>query len=343
MKEGVDLSPGVLLLSDERLGSYKIIGDLFCAMLRRAGFDVEIRALDAYATAKLPAFPKSRIVVQNTIGPRFNPFPGACNIALLHHEWDRYPPSWVATLNRFDEIWVTSTFVRDTLRRSGVVVPIKLRLPALDLEAIPQKINYAHAGPCRYLSCGEPHFRKGFHLLTEGFLEAFPSSGEATLTIKTSPGCDWRSPREDILIVSERFDRADLLAYYREFDVYVTASLGEGLGLPVAEAILAGLPVAANLWGGHRSLLGEHNFYRIPHRVVPQTFCSNPAYFASGQRCAFSPPSSIAKILRRAAADPAVKHKQMARAARTALIKRYGWSAVSRQFIQVRKAEAKAG
>jgi glycosyltransferase involved in cell wall biosynthesis len=338
MKDAVDLSRGVLLLSDDRLGSYKIIGDLFLATLRRARFDVEQRSLAEYASeqTKLLAFSRSRVVIQNTIGPRFNRFPGACNVALVHHEWDCYPGGWVKSLNGFDEVWATSTFVRDTLRRSGVIVPIKLKFPALDLETIPQKVDYAHARPCRFLSCGEPHFRKGFHLLIEGFLEAFPVFGVATLTIKTSPGCEWRSPRDDIRIVTERFDRAALLGYYREFDVYVTASLGEGLGLPVAEAILAGVPVAANLWGGHRSLLKAPHFFRIPHVVAPQPFCSFPEYYAPGQQCAFSHPSAIAKILRRVAAAPAGKRKQMARAARAALLDRYGWRTVSSRFGQVR-------
>ena len=120
----------------------------------------------------------------------------------------------------------------------------------------------------------------------EGFLRAFPREGSARLVIHTDAQRDWGSPRRDIEIDDAPLTRSGLLGRYREFDLFVSASLGEGLGLPVAEAILAGVPVVANDWGGHRSLLRAGAFFALPHTVVPQPFCSRPDYFAAGQRCA---------------------------------------------------------
>jgi len=327
----IDLSNGVVILSDQSLGSYAVIGDLLAATFTRDGIAVDQRALDEGYVPVLESAPVSRPVVHNTIGPRFAPSPGTTNIALVHHEWDRYPRAWVERLNGFDWIWVTTEFVGKVLSVSGVRKPIRLVRPALDLEPVPERRTYRLEQPFRVLACGEPHFRKGFHLLVEGFLAAFPTPDEAILTIKTSPSCSWTSPRRDVQIVTARLDRAAWLGQYRNHDLYVTASLGEGLGLPVAEAILAGVPVAATYWGGHESLLQPGAFYRIPHRVVPQPFCSSLEFYAAGQRCAYADPRAIAATLRRAARASAAERRTMATRARVALRERYGWKAVSKQ------------
>ena len=260
----------------------------------------------------------------NTIGPRFETIEGAFNIALPAHEWSRYPRRWVERLNGFDQVWVTSGHVRAVLSDSGVEAPILFAPPALDMDRIPMKTGWAADGPFRFFSCGEAHFRKGFHLLMEGFTRAFPEPGEAALTIKTSPGCRWEPPREDITIVTDTMSREPMLAMYADHDVYVTASLGEGLGLPVAEAVTAMVPVAANFWGGHASLLAKGAFFEIPGEVVPQLFCSDPSYYASGQMCVYSAPEKISETLRSAARSSAEERKQMAERSREHLVGVYG-------------------
>src|SRR5690606_3832536 len=140
------------------------------------------------------------------------------------------------------------------------------------------------------------------HLLLEGFLAAFPHPGEATLTLKVSSSCTWTVPRADVVVVRERLSDATLRALYVEHDAYVTASLGEGLGLPVAEAIVAGLPVVANRWGGHRDLFETGAGWDIDYELVPQLFCSEPSFFAAAQRSAYSSPSAIAGARRAARA-----------------------------------------
>lgn len=257
-------------------------------------------------------------VIHHTIGPMFHPVPGAHNTAVVFHEWDRYPASWVATLNTFQSIWAPSAHVASTLEVSGVTVPVSLVPPPVAARDIPVKQSYRTSSPFRFLSIGEAHFRKGFHLLIDGFLHAFPEEGEATLTLKVSSGCSWRSPRRDVVIVADRLDRGDLLSLYSTHDAYVTTSLGEGLGLPVAEAVMAGLPVVANVWGGHGDLVRPSGCWEIAHRVVPQVFCSDPSYYAEGQRCAWSSAAQIAAALRAvvdAAADEREVRSALARAA----------------------------
>ncbi|VAX23536.1 hypothetical protein MNBD_NITROSPINAE04-2280, partial [hydrothermal vent metagenome] len=284
------------LITDFSLRSYVVIGRLYRLTLETLGLNVNERPLTN--ESNLNDF-KNKWALSNTIGPRFTPVPGAFNIALPAHEWSRYPKEWVKRLNGFDEVWTTTDHVKTLLEASGVKAPIFKMPPALDIDkTATMKMDWTGKKPFRFFSCGEAHFRKGFHLLMAGFMRAFPEPGSAALTIKTSPDCDWISPREDIRIEVTEMDRDDLLHAYSTYDAYVSASLGEGLGLPVAEAVLAKTPVTANFWGGHASILTEGGYWRIEHEEAPQLFCSNPGYYAQGQKCAYSSSDRISAALR---------------------------------------------
>ena len=164
------------------------------------------------------------------------------------------------------------------------------------------------------------------------FQEAFPKIGQAVLTIKTSPDCDWISPREDIIIINEFMSHRDLLSLYSNNDGYISASLAEGLGLPVAEAVRSGLPVAANFWGGHRDILQKGSFFPIDYKVVDQPFCSKPEYYAQGQRCAFSDPHEIASTMIRMMNSTARERKEMAMNASDYFAKGFSQSTVNLQI-----------
>jgi len=322
----LEMAGGVTLLTDFARGSYEVIGRLYRLTLEGAGIPVTEEPLPVNTEGREQAAKRlaGKTVLSNTIGPLFHPLPRSFNIALPHHEWSLYPKGWADTLNRFDEVWVTSDFVLEIMRDSGVKAPILFMPPALDADAVPQKTDWKAGAPFRFYSCGEAHFRKGFHLLMEGFMEAFPKPGAARLVIKTSQSCKWAPPREDIKIVTEWMTRDGLLADYKNHDAYVSASLGEGLGLPLAEAALAGLPVTANFWGGHESLLAEGGFFKIESNVVDQFFCSDPSYFAKGQKCALSTPQMISAALQRVYKSTPEERRTMAEFARERVKSRYG-------------------
>lgn len=333
----VDSKPfTVWILSDRQRLSYRIVGQLRQRQFERLGYAVrEVQTPETAADRNaLADVCRGGLVLHNTLGFLMMPLRGCLNVALPGHEWDRYPPRWVNLLNAFDQVWAYSTHIAETLVRSGVLRPvIYLPLP-VDTESVLEKTSYNTVGPFRMLSCGEPHFRKGFHLLILGFQKAFPQTGEATLTIKTSPGCVWNPPREDIEILSEHLSREDLLSLYHRFDAYVTASLAEGLGMPVAEAIMAGLPVAANQWGGHRDLLAEGGFFPIPYAEVEQPFCSDPDFYTEGQRCALSSPQGIAETLHTMACASPSERAAKAIQARMTLMKKFSFDRTSAMLDQ---------
>lgn len=315
-----------VIFSDLQRGSFKIIGALYKRSLQSAGF--RVKEFQTPSTKqereKIAPFCRGKIVFHNTIGFNFITIPNAYNIALPVHEWSQYPEEWVGSLNLFEEVWVTTDYVESLLRGSGVNRPIFNLPPSLCSYLPTQKKQWDTKKPFKFLAIGEAHFRKGFHLLMLGFMKAFPEPFEVTLTIKTSESCSWVSPRKDIIIVNDFLKYEQVLEFYSQFDCYVSASLGEGLGLPIAEAILSFLPVATNYWGGHKSLLTDGGFFKIDHEIIDQPFCSNPSYYAESQKCALSRPDSIAKTLRTVFGVSAKKRETIAKTAREHLLSQYG-------------------
>ena len=328
-----------LILTDYHRGSYEIIGKLFQDTLKKIG---EVEQLPT------PADPKERtnlseracggVVFHNTLGSSFIPIDGCYNIALPAHEWSEYPKDWIQLLNNFDEVWTTTDHVLEVLQRGGLTVPVFKIPPALDAESILKKKNWNLSGKPKFYFVGEPHFRKGHHLLIQGFMRAFPKSGEASLTIKTSPSCEWESPRDDIILIKENWTRDKLLAEYANQDCFISASLAEGLGLPIAEAVMSGLPVCTNFWGGHKSLLSQGGFVEIKHEEIIQPFTSDPAFYTENQKCGYSSPANVAGAIHDFLNKSENERKKMVNIAKQQFLQNYG-SEITQENISKRLKE----
>ena len=329
----------LLILSDFFRGSYKVVGELYHKMLS------PILETEHHPTPRCREERKELsirfsgfIVLHNTLGEGFVPIKNCYNIAMPFHEWSEYPTNWIGLLDKFAEVWTTTNHVQDLLLRGGLSVPVHKLPPALDSENISVKESYEKKDIHRFFFVGEPHFRKGHHLLMNGYMKAFPIANEALLTIKTSPSCEWESPRKDIILVKEHWDRKHLIEEYSKHDCFVSASLAEGLGLPIAEAIMAKLPVCTNYWGGHKSLLKKETFLEVTHREIPQPFTSDPKFYAEGQKCAYSSPSAIRKALLKFLALNSEQKQKMTSAAKENFLKIYG-SEFAKNNIQNRLKE----
>jgi len=329
------------ILTDYHRGSYEIIGNLFQNTLQQLG---EVRNLPTPVSLKerrdLALGLKGGIVFHNTLGDQFIPTKDSYNIAMPLHEWSEYPKEWIKLLNQFDEVWTTTDHILQVLIRGGLTAPVFKLPPALDSEDIPEKKNWNISEKPKFYFIGEPHFRKGHHLLMQGFMKAFPEAGSALLTIKTSPSCDWDSPRNDVILIKEKWSREKLLKEYTKHDCFISASLAEGLGLPIAEAIMAELPICTNFWGGHKSLLTRNGFIEIPHEEIIQPFTSDPAFYAEDQRCAYSSPSNISKSLEKFIKTKESDREEMVKAAKKFFLQNYG-SKVTLRNIKTRLEEIK--
>lgn len=227
---------------------------------------------------------KGEISIQCFIPPQLQPLPGGSNIAVFYHEWTRVPPLWIKKLDAFDAVIVSSKYLEQVLRESGFCGKIIYCPIPLETDSRLIKSSWSNGKPFTFLSVGEWHFRKGFHLLLEAFRRAFGESQDYKLIIKTTPGVKF-SPPANVEIIARRLNEEELGNLYISSDVYVCTSLAEGFGLPVAEAMLHKLPVISHNWSGMTEFCGDGRNIDVPFSIVPQLFCSNPDYYAPGQQC----------------------------------------------------------
>ena len=126
------------------------------------------------------------------------------------------------------------------------------------------------------------------------------------------------------VLIKEKWSREKLLKEYTKHDCFISASLAEGLGLPIAEAIMAELPICTNFWGGHKSLLTRNGFVEIPHEEIIQPFTSDPAFYAENQKCAYSSPVRVKKALEKFLKTTPAERKEIARIAKNNFLKTFG-------------------
>lgn len=164
------------------------------------------------------------------------------------------PKQFVESVNMYDDIWVTSNFCSDVLKRHGV---------SKDIFVLPDSINtdlYTPIGPkCEFkpslkefvfISVFGWSYRKGYDLLLKSFLKAFNGNDNVSLLIfsrfqgKTSNsnviqkevskyideyGGD--NPAH-IIRCSRIIAESDMPSLYRACNAFVLFSRGEGFGLP---------------------------------------------------------------------------------------------------------------
>lgn len=179
-----------------------------------------------------------------------------------------FPQAYVDGFNRrLDLITVLSHSVGKTLRDNGVRIPIVVtgagmdHLDAHQAETLPAELQSTFKAFCfLHVSSGFP--RKGVDVLLRAYANAFTAQDEVSLIIKTFPNphqhirADIDQLRTEyasfphVVVIDEDWAQPAMVGLYRASHAYVAPSRGEGLGLPLAEAMRFDLPVITTAWGG---------------------------------------------------------------------------------------------
>ncbi|MEA5097701.1 MAG: glycosyltransferase, partial [Burkholderiaceae bacterium] len=193
-----------------------------------------------------------------------------------------FPTEYVQAFNRkLDLITVLSRFVEKILRDNGVRIPIAVTGAGVDqlLQVQPQtpkadlrSFNFLHISSC--------FPRKGVDALLAAYGKAFRRSDDVALVIKTFPNPhnhvaqqlrEWQRNDQDyphVVLIERDASTAEIAGLYRACDAFVAPSRGEGLGLPMAEAMLFGLPVITTGWGGQRDFCDDQTAWLCDYRFA---------------------------------------------------------------------------
>ena len=181
-----------------------------------------------------------------------------------------------------------SNQVKKILIDNGVNIPITICGVGVDhIKKIEVKREYKlNCKKFKFLHISSCFPRKGIDCLLKSYGNSFSSSDDVTLIIKTfsNPHNEVKKLLEfhyendqdypDVLLIEDDLSDSSLKSLILQSDVLVAPSFGEGFGLPIAEAMLLGIPVITTSWGGQLDFCNEKNSW-----LIDFNFCYTKNHF----------------------------------------------------------------
>lgn len=229
------------------------------------------------------------VVSRNLYPPRVADMVG--DVKLLHHyAWEEtgFPAEWVDDFNRhLTGITCLSEHVRKVLIDNGVTLPLTVSGCGVDhwdrIEAEPFDFETcgAPARGFRFLHVSSCFPRKGVDALLAAWGRAFSKSDDVSLVIKTfdNPHNDIRDrlarqraanpDYPDVVLIVDDLPDTRLKGLYQQCHALVAPSKAEGFGLPLAEAMLSGLPVITTGWSGQLDFCSDDTAWLVDYHFEP--------------------------------------------------------------------------
>jgi glycosyltransferase involved in cell wall biosynthesis len=194
-----------------------------------------------------------------------------------------------------------------------------------DFHLSARKFRFLHVSSC--------FPRKGADVLLDAFGHCFSIEDDVSLIIKTFPNPHneihrWLRLRQDqnakfphVTIIEDNLSDADLKSLYHQCDVLVAPSRAEGFCLPIAEALLSGIPVIATAWSGVLDFCNRQSAWLVDYDFArPQTHFG---LFYS----AWAEPrvTDLEEKLQSAYRSTPGERKSMARVGRDFLLREFTW------------------
>lgn len=215
-------------------------------------------------------------------------------------ETDVCNPAWIEAINKMNLVIVPSTHVRDTFIRTGMVTTKMVVIGEwhqenLDLEPLESILNINFDTSFNFLlvsqltATDDLHDRKNIMNTIKWFCEVFKDDKDVGLIIKTNLGRGTQIDRDQVHHVIKnllsqvrktQYPRVHVLhgnmtdheicSLYRHKSIkgFISLTRGEGFGLPILDASVAGLPVITTNWSGHLDFMKLGKFVGVNYDLV---------------------------------------------------------------------------
>jgi glycosyltransferase involved in cell wall biosynthesis len=240
-----------------------------------------------------------------------NYFAEKYNIGLWAWELPKFPPEWHQIFSYFNEIWVGSNFMYESISEFSpipvIVIPhvidfdLKKHYAKSDFEI--ENEDFLFLFMFDFLSIFE---RKNPLGLIESFKKAFPENYPTVrLIVKCINGDknpeDYRLLKEAIddpriLLIDEYFSKDEKNGLLNVCDCYISLHRSEGFGITIAEAMLLGKPVIATGWSGNMDYMNVNNSYPVKYKLTFLTKDYGP--YREGQQWAEPDLTHAAQLMR---------------------------------------------
>jgi glycosyltransferase involved in cell wall biosynthesis len=213
-------------------------------------------------------------------------------------ETDKCNPAWIEKINKMDLIIVPSQFVKKTIYDTGVEVTTKVVVigesyhESIDKEIIDidlnidTKFNFLVFG--QFTGSSPTTDRKNLFNTVKWLCEEFKDNKDVGIVLKTNSS---RSTKIDkgittslvTRLISEvrngEYPKVHLLHgnmlpeevaslyKHKNINALISATRGEGFGLPLLEAASSALPVIATNWSGHLDFLNLGSFIKLDYEL----------------------------------------------------------------------------
>lgn len=221
------------------------------------------------------------VVSRNLYPPRVRDMNAPLNL-LHHYAWEEsaFPPEWAGDFNAsLEGITCLSHHVEKILIDAGVHIPLATSGCGVDhwQRVLPDTLFPLQAKTFRFLHVSSCFPRKGVDDLLEAYGRSFTASDDVTLIIKTFKNphnhlTEWLTLTRErfpsyphVIVIEEDLTDSALKALYLRSHALVAPSRAEGYGLPMAEAMLSGLPVITTGWGGQLDFCDDQNSYLVDY------------------------------------------------------------------------------
>ncbi len=246
-------------------------------------------------------------------------------------ELDVLPPKWVRTLKCVDEIWVSSRFIADAVKKASpksVVHVLPLPVDAAEQPMIPLRdpLPRFQGRPVVLFAFDvrSTMARKNPEAVIEAFRRATANDRNPVLVIKASnvpawPEANERLARaiggmENVHLIHDILTEDGMKDLIARADVVMSLHRSEGFGLLLASGMAAAKPVIATGWSGNVDFMPPDACALVPFRRVPVVDPQN-AYNIAGATWADPDVDFAAKALRRLLDNPN-ERQRMGQAAR---------------------------
>jgi len=306
----------------------------------------DIRVLSERSKSVSPD--KAHVTSRNLYPPRVADMLSPFN--LLHsYAWEEsaFPPAWVRDFNaHLSGMTCLSEHVMKVMQDNGVRVPMVVSGCGVDhwirVQGSSTCILDGHGcRPFKFLHVSSFFPRKGPEALLEAYGKAFSQVDDVTLVVKTFPNphnrvhdllSAHRAANPDyphVVLIEDDLSDSDLKALYEQCDVLVAPSCAEGFGLPLAEAMLSGIPVITTGWSGQLDFCNAANAWLVDYRFeqADTHFKLLPSAWAAVDR------DALAIAMREAAGSSLEQRRLMAKNGRELLLKNFTWRAVAERLV----------